>query len=46
MSSRAQTNVKVTTYNPITKETHMEHKPYRSEVFYPKSGTTEKTKSD
>jgi hypothetical protein len=41
---RGVTGVKVATYNPLTKETHTEHKSYKSETYLPHSQTTIKTK--
>ncbi len=39
------TNIKTRIKNPKTGEEHLEHHPYRSEITYPASGRTEKTKS-
>lgn len=42
----AYTNVKTTIKNPLTGEERIQHHPYTSEISYPVSGKTEKTKRD
>ncbi len=40
---RGQTNVKVTTYDPLHNKTSTEHGTYRSETFYPATNRLIKT---
>ncbi len=39
-------NVKTRTKNPLTGEEHLQHQPYTSEITYPKSAKTVKTKRE